>query len=120
MPVQVGGTIGKGMTRMVAKLLVLLAVVLMPLGMTAAPAAAAQHHLIAQAMPTEHCPDEGSTEDSKAGFAQCTMACSAALPAADPGADEHYLIVCAPAQSALTHNLHGLHPETATPPPKSS
>lgn len=103
--------------RMVAKLLILVAVLLMPFGMTA-PAAAAEHHAPAASMQGEHCPDEGSKEDSSDGLAQCTMACAAALPAADLGDDLPLRIACAPAQSALTHSLHGLHPETATPPPK--
>jgi hypothetical protein len=102
------------------KLLGLIAALLMPLGMTAAPAAAAQHHGTAASMPMEHCPDQDSKAGSKAGFAQCTMACSAALPATDLGTNQPMLIVCTPTQARAAHRLQGLHPETATPPPKLS
>jgi hypothetical protein len=102
------------------KLLALIAALLMPLGIAAAPAAAAQHHGSAASMPMEHCPDQESKGGSKAGFAQCTMACSAALPAEDLSANQPVLIVCTPLQPRAAHRLHGLHPDTATPPPKLS
>ena len=64
-------------SQLVAKLLVLLAVLLMPLGMTSA-AASASHHEMAS-MPMGHCPIRDS-RDLKSG-AECTMVCAAALPA---------------------------------------
>jgi hypothetical protein len=106
------------MTRMVAKLLLLMAVLLMPLGMTA-PAAARQHHGSSATMPMEHCPDEG-IPDAKGGIAQCTMACAAALPAMDASAGEALTIVCTPELPAAVQRLHGVQPDTATPPPKAS
>jgi hypothetical protein len=48
------------------------------------------------------------------------MVCSAALPAADAPATEPHIIVCLPEQPARADALRGLHPETATPPPKHS
>ena len=108
------------MTRMVAKLLTLIAVLLMPLGMTTAPAAAAQqHHASAATMSTEHCPDEGMPH-AKGGIAQCTMACAAALPAMDSTAGEAVTIICTPEVPAAALRLHGVRPDTATPPPKAS
>lgn len=107
------------MLRLIAKLLVLAAVLLMPLGMAAAPAAAA-HHKASASMPMRHCPDQSPSHGSKSGFAECTMACSAALPAVDLQNEEHLLIVCTPTMPAAAEILHGLHPETATPPPKRS
>jgi hypothetical protein len=100
----------------VCKLLALIAVLLMPLGMQSA-AASVTHDA---AMPMEHCPDQAPTRDLKGGFAECTMVCSAALPAADPLQREHPLIACAPTEPAVARILHGLHPDTATPPPKRS
>ena len=100
-------------------MIALLAVLLMPLGM--APAAAmsnAAHH--ASAMPMQHCPEQGSKHSSKEAFAECTMACSAALPAAEVARGEPLLIVCLPVQPTTAQQLHGVHPETATPPPKRS
>ena len=99
------------------KLLTLVAVLLMPFGMTAS-AAAAPHH--SAAMPIQHCPEQGSKQAGKAGFAQCTMACSAAFPALPAKQDRPLLILCEPVSEAAIHQLRGLHPETATPPPKRS
>jgi hypothetical protein len=100
------------------KLLTLIAVLLMPFGMTAAPAAAMHHH--SASMPMQHCPEQGPKESGKAGFVECTMACSAALPATHTRHDEGHLILCVPAEAEAVHRLHGLHSDTATPPPKRS
>lgn len=99
------------------KLLTLIAVLLLPLGMTT-PAAATQRH--AASMPNQGCPDHAPNHGSKAAFAECTMACSAALPAADLGGNEPLIVLCEPVQSETATKLHGLQPETETPPPKSS
>ena len=102
---------------MVARLLILLSVLLMPLGMTSA--AAASHHDRAS-MPMGHCPDQAPGHDLKGGIAECTMACAGALPAAELAAHRPLTIVRAPVASAAAKQLHGLHPDTATPPPKHS
>jgi len=107
------------MVRLMAKMLVLIAVLLMPLGMTAAPAAAA-HHSLSASMPMRHCPERSPKHDMKGGFAECTMACSAALPVLDRPRDRPLLITSGPSESAAARILHGLHPDTATPPPKAS
>jgi hypothetical protein len=101
-----------------SKLLLLLAMMVMPFGM--APATAASHHPPTAGTPMQHCPEQGSKHESKGSFAECTMACSAALPAADRRAGEPILITSAPIAPAALQALHGLHPETATPPPKPS
>jgi len=106
------------MARIGAKLLVLLTVLLMPLGMTVAPAIA--HSAPTATMPMEHCPESAPGQDIKDGFALCTMACSAALPALDFGEDQPLRIVCMPDAPGTAERLRGLHPETATPPPKRS
>jgi hypothetical protein len=100
------------------KLLTLLAVLLMPFGMTAAPAAAMEHH--SASTPMEHCPERAPKPSGKAGFAECTMACSAALPATDLERDGPLLVVCAPVRAGAVRQLQGLHPDTATPPPRRS
>jgi len=107
-------------SHLMGRLLILLAVLLMPLGMSAAPAAAhSVHSMTAADMPMQHCPDRGQ-KHSKAAFAECTMACSAALPAADLARNEPLIIATIPHALIMTERLHGLHPETATPPPKDS
>jgi hypothetical protein len=104
---------------LMSKLLVLFAVLVMPLGMTPAIAAVATHNG-PMAMPMQHCPEQSPKHSGKAGFVECTMACSAALPVADFGGHRPPMIACAPVRPCLVDRLHGLHPETATPPPKRS
>jgi hypothetical protein len=104
---------------MLAKLLLLLAVLLMPLGMT--PAAAVDHNAhAAAAMPMGHCDKQAPDQRTKHGIGECTMACSAALPAADFASDPPLLIACTPLCPSGAAMLDGLHPDTATPPPRNS
>lgn len=97
----------------------LIAVLLMPLGMAAAPAAV-PHRAATVEMPMQHCPEQGQGRDHKGGFAECTMACSGALPAVARADDQPILTVGARVAPVAVHRLHGLHPETATPPPRLS
>lgn len=103
---------------LVWKLLTLIAVLAMPLGMTAAPAAATQHHAVS--LPMQHCPEQAPGHDPKGGFAECTMACSAAIPATDRSSERPSIAEVEPVRPLAMRQLHGLHPETATPPPKVS
>jgi len=100
----------------VGRLLVLFAVLLMPLGME--PASAANHHATITGMAMEHCPDPLSNHQHDGGLAMCSMACASALPAQLVVRDEtpirHPQLVLPMASRVL----HGLHPDTATPPPK--
>jgi hypothetical protein len=98
------------------RLIALLAVMLMPLGMQPAAAAPAQHHA---SMAAQHCPEQAPTHDLKGGFSDCTMVCSAALPAADMQ-QVHPSMTCGPTEAVVARILHGLSPDTATPPPKRS
>ena len=100
------------------KLLTLIAVLLMPFGMSAAPAVAMQHH--GASMPMQHCPEQSPKEQGKAGFTECMMACASALPAGGSGPHSPVGIVCAPAEATAIRQLHGLHADIATPPPKRS
>jgi len=102
------------MTRLIGKLTILLAVLLMPFGMVAPVEA----HTSGMAM--SHCPDQESNHQQKGVSLECTMACASALPAVEalldepPSADPIQFAV------APTEPLRGLHPDTATPPPKAS
>jgi hypothetical protein len=111
--------IGNDVTSLATKLLVLLAVLLMPLGMAMA-ATTAHHEHAAASMPVEHCPDRAPQHDMKGGLAACTMACSSALPAADLSRSEPPPAAYVPAAPSVIMSLHGIHPDTATPPPKLS
>ena len=103
---------------MIARLTLLVAVLLMPFGMSAAPARAPDHRMAAD-MPMRHCPDQAPAHDMKGGIGDCAMACAAALPAVDAGAGDSPPIVSEPIRSSAAQQLHGVHPETATPPPRS-
>lgn len=101
------------------KLMVLIAVLLMPLGMQPAVAFATitHGHDMAASMPMEHCPDQTKHEHND-GFATCSMACASALPAQPLVRDEaptpdHQLV-----RPVAANTLHGLHPEVPAPPPK--
>jgi hypothetical protein len=104
---------------MLWRMLLLIAVLLMPFGM--APAAAAgPSHRAGAAMPMQHCPEQAPNHRGRAGSGECTMACSAALPAGDVKPAEPLQIVGACDRADVMNQLHGLHPETATPPPRHS
>jgi len=101
-----------------ARLLLLVAVLLMPFGMAPASASTSDH--VTMHMPAGHCPDQGSDGGLKAGIAACTMACAGALPASDALAVESIRVRREIATAVPVAPLFGLHPETATPPPKRS
>ena len=102
--------------RSLVKLLALFAVLLLPLGMAPAAASATHHNMASMSMP--HCPEQGSNHRLKAAFAECTMACSAALPALDRCTAPPLPIAREPVRPALARHLSDLHPDIATPPPK--
>lgn len=100
------------------RLLAILAILTMPFGMAAAPAAAADEHHSA-AMPMEHCPDgQDRQRDPGGSFAECAMPCSAALPAANLSPAVAITLPRAPAEPAFQIALSGILLEIATPPPK--
>jgi hypothetical protein len=104
------------MMRLFARLMVLLAVLLMPFGM-AAPAEA--HAATEMSMPS-HCPDPApARHEPKGALAACTMACASALPAMEAAAGEPLPITAPIIAASPARRLDGLHPETATPPPKA-
>jgi hypothetical protein len=98
------------------KLLALIAVLLIPLGMAPAAASPVHGHV---AMPMEHCPDQ-APKKTHGTSVECTMVCAAALPAVAASHMAPPLFAERLAQPAPTARLHGLHPETATPPPRRS
>ena len=108
------------MGRIAGKLLILLALLLVPLGMGAAPAAAAPHPGTGAAMAMEHCPDQPSGRDSSHAFAECTMACAAALPAACGPSAQLAPARAVPARAAAVRPPVSPHPDTETPPPRKA
>ena len=104
----------------VTRLLTLIAMLLLPFGMAAAPAVPAEAHHASAPVPGEHFPVEPHDTSSGALGHHCAMPCSAALPAADLFALAPKAVVRSPAESTGPPPLAGLDVETATPPPKPS
>lgn len=98
------------------RLLALIAVLLMPFGMSAAPATVVHHQ--ASAMPVQHCPEPGSNPLSKGVLGDCTMACSAALPAEDVATAVLHPVSPLRPKPSLFLPLQGIELEIATPPPR--
>jgi len=102
----------------ICKLFTLLAVLVMPFGMSSVHATAVNSAPVA-GMPMGHCPDQpGKHNSSGGGIAECMMACAAALPAAEPMSDDVLALIAQLETPAFVHALRGLAPEIATPPPK--
>jgi hypothetical protein len=99
------------------RLLVLLAVVLMPLGMqpAAASAPASDHHGMMAGKSAGHCPDRSSWHELGAGT--CSIAC--ALPAQEFARDDRLVRDHELVAPVLAQTLHGVLLEIATPPPKA-
>ena len=108
------------MTAILARIALLLAVLLMPVGMTGASAATAHHATMDMAgMAMGHCSDTGDQRPAHGMPADCTMACASALPA----------IPASPTKTAAqmpadfgkpgpVRALSGTLLEIATPPPR--
>lgn len=109
---------GLQMRSLALRLLAFVAVLLMPFGMTAAPAASI-HHEQMSAMPMQHCPD-GPRSVSTGAMADCSMACAAALPAADLTVVGSHPVSRSPADPSIVARLVGIELEIATPPPRSA
>ncbi|NUR14145.1 MAG: hypothetical protein HOQ20_20215 [Bradyrhizobium sp.] len=108
--------LGTSVRRFIARLALLVAVLLMPFGMT--PTVGQPTVSPGASMP--HCPDPLSRDHRKSGIAECTMACSAALPAVGVAVEEPLAITPARPTIALATILRGILPDISTPPPKVS
>jgi hypothetical protein len=103
----------------ILKLLTLVALALMPFGMSAASAAPVHHAPAAGA--ARHCDEQGGqpAQTSSDKALDCAMACSM-LVAAEARVEEPAPAVRLPAGRKPAERATGLHPDTATPPPKLS
>jgi hypothetical protein len=99
-----------------SRLLALLALVLMPVGMGAAPAAAHAPQVAAEA---GHCGDaqQGAPDAPPVPAADCTVGCAAVAAPAPAQAAATLLPKETPA-TALIAAITGMEPDIATPPPK--
>jgi hypothetical protein len=107
------------MPSMVLRLFTLLALVLMPFGMGAANAAPAHH--AAAAVAPQHCDDQGGqpAEQSRDEVMDCAVSCSM-LAVAQAHVEEPPVANPTLTTPRLAKRGAGLHPDTATPPPKLS
>lgn len=97
------------------KLLILLAVVLMPLGMVNGSVAMASNVSAAQAGHCEQMPEHKKEQPDR--LADCAVACAAVASRCHEIQGGSFAHV-EPFVSALSAILHGLGPEAATPPPR--
>lgn len=114
-------TIGKPNPRLMAfalRFVALIAVLLMPFGMSAAPAA--DHHQAMAGTSMPHCPEQQPSPQSKGFLGECTMACSAALPAADVAPMSSRPVARPSFEPRLAPALSSIELEIATPPPRLS
>jgi len=96
------------------KLLTIASFLMMPLGMSSAPASAAEHHAATASMPCDG--HEQPTKAAPDGKTHCTSCVAIAEPhGAAPAADIQPALVLVDRTGQL---LFGLEPEVATPPPK--
>ena len=106
------------MPMLLLRLLTLVALVLMPFGMGNSAAIAGHHRATAAA---GHCDDQGGepAEQSSDQAIDCATACSM-LATTESVLEEGSPTIFAPATRPLADRASGLHPDTATPPPKLS
>ena len=120
MSVIVGTGFGSYVALMIAaflRLLTLIALVLMPLGMTGAPVAASPmpaSHAIAS---TNHCDEQGNQDKAPVSKMDCAAMCTA-LPATDTPEPASVLKPTAPRLIGVTAPFTSIILEIATPPPK--
>ena len=106
------------MPSMVLRLLALLALVLMPFGMGTASAIPVHH---APAAAAQHCDEHGGQPagQSRDKAMDCAVSCSM-LAVAEARIDRPSAALPVPTARPLAERDAGLHPDTATPPPKLS
>lgn len=106
----------RGMIAALHRLLTLLALVLMPIGMTSAPAAAspmpASHDTMAG-----HCEDQPGEDQAPTSNMDCAAMCTA-LPATNAAAATPALKPKTPRTIAVATPFDGIILEIATPPPR--
>ena len=104
------------MTAAMIRLMTLLALVLMPIGMAGAPAAASgvptTHHMTAG-----HCGEQPDQDQAPASKMDCAAMC-AALPVSGSDAPFRVLKLNAPRTIAAATAFDGIILEIATPPPR--
>lgn len=100
------------------RMLTLLAIVLMPFGMTSAPAMARPSHTGHSILAMGHCDEQPKQHELPASEKMdCATTCSA-LPATDASSPAPRLKPVAPRSIAIFASFIGTEPEIVTPPPR--
>lgn len=105
------------MTAALLRVLTLLALVLMPLGMTGAPAAASPMPASHDMATMGHCDEQPGQDEAPVSKMDCTAMCTA-LPATEGPTPASVLKPKAPRTIAIAMPFVGMVPEIATPPPR--
>lgn len=105
------------MTAALLRLLALLALVLTPLGMTGAPAAASPMPASHAMASGNHCDEQGDRSHEPVSRMDCAAMCTA-LPASEPPAAAPLLKPTASRIAGIALPFDGIEPEIATPPPR--
>ena len=100
----------------IARLLTLVALVLMPFGMTAAPAHGGP---IAHAVTADGCDGNEDQDEAPVTRSDCTISCTA-IPLAGQSISRTFALPEAPQLVAPVVSFRGIVPEIATPPPRSA
>lgn len=103
------------MAAAILRVLTLIALVLMPAGMTFAPAAATP--VAAGADHNKHCDDQDGDSEAPRGMVDCTAMCSA-VPAAPAPVAEPAELPSSPPAIAPVRRFSGIILDIATPPPR--
>lgn len=104
--------------KLVLSILVAVAVLLMPAGMSGRGAAMAATHDMAASAGMGHCAEKPEPAKDQPPESCCVLACSA-LPA-EPVELTSFSAPLLPHSAAAPADLYGLSAEAATPPPRSS
>jgi hypothetical protein len=105
------------MTAALPRLLTLLALVLMPLGMTGAPASAPPMPANHDMASANHCDEQGDQGDEPVSRMDCTAMCTA-IPATGVPAPASAWKPTAPRIAGIAPPFDSIEPEIATPPPR--
>lgn len=100
------------------RLLTLIALMLMPLGMTGAPAVASPMPASRMMASADHCDDESHPNPAPGSKMDCAALCTA-LPATDAPEPAPILQPTAPRLIGGATPFTGIDLEVATPPPKN-
>lgn len=106
------------MVCLILRSLTMIAVLMLPFAMAAAPAAPADMTQASASLPSGHCPEQAGGDSPAVVAADCAMPCSAALAAFEVERFAPTLVAGRAGAPVCEPSLAGVLLEIATPPPK--